>query len=86
MDTDIPEMGSARRYSKRVREIFSDIAGHHVFEIQVLRVAPDHVHILLNFRRGYSVAHVIGMLKSISASEIFDKFPKLKLALHQISS
>ena len=66
---------------KRVREIFSDIAGHHGFEIQELRVAPDHVHIFLSFPLRYSVAYVVGMLKSISASEIFDEFPEVKKEL-----
>ena len=63
---------------KRVREVFSGIVAHHGFEIQELRVAPDHVHIFLSFASRYSVAHVVGMLKSISASEIFDECPGVK--------
>ena len=66
---------------KRVGEIFSDIALHHGFEIQGLRIAPDHVHIFLSFPPRYSVAHVVGMLKSITASEIFDEFPEVKKEL-----
>ena len=66
---------------KRVREIFSDIAAYHGFEIQELRVAPDHVHIFLSFPPRYSIVHVVGMLKSISASEIFDEFPEAKKEL-----
>ena len=65
----------------RVREIFSDIAAHHGFEIQEMKVAPDHVHIFLSFPPRYSIAHVVGMLKSISGSEIFDKFPEVKKEL-----
>jgi putative transposase len=66
---------------KRVREIFFDIATHHGFEIQEMKVAPDHVHIFLSFPPRYSIAHVVGMLKSISGSEIFDKFPEVKKEL-----
>jgi putative transposase len=66
---------------KRVQEIFSDIAAHHGFEIQEMRVASDHVHIFLGFPPRYSIAHVVGMLKSISGSEIFDKFPEVKKEL-----
>ena len=66
---------------KRVREIFSDIAAHHGFEIQELRVAPDHVHIFLSFPPRYSIAHVVGVLKSITASEIFNEFPEVKKGL-----
>jgi putative transposase len=65
----------------KVGEIFSDIAAHHGFEIQELRVAPDHVHVFLSFPPRYSIAHVVGMLKSISASEIFDEFPEVKKEL-----
>jgi putative transposase len=66
---------------RKVREIFSDIAAHHGFEIQEMRVAPDHVHIFLSFPPRYSIAQVVGMLKSISGSEVFDKFPEVKKEL-----
>jgi putative transposase len=66
---------------RRVREIFSEIGAHHGFEILEMRVAPDHVHIFLGFPPRYSIAHVVGMLKSISASEIFDEFPEVKKEL-----
>ena len=66
---------------QRVREIFSEVASHHGFEIQEMRVAEDHVHIFLTFPPRYSIAHVVGLLKSISASEIFDEFPEVKKEL-----
>ena len=66
---------------KRVGEVFSEVAVHHGFEIQETRVAPDHVHIFLGFPPRYSIAHVVGMLKSISASEIFEEFPEVKKEL-----
>ncbi len=65
----------------RVREIFSEIAARHGFEIQEMKVAPDHVHIFLSFPPRYSIAHVVGMLKSISAGEIFDEYPEVKKEL-----
>ena len=46
-----------------------------------MRVAEDHVHIFLTFPPGYSIARVVGLLKSISASEIFDEFPEVKKEL-----
>jgi putative transposase len=52
---------------RRVREIFSEIGGHHGFEIQETRVAPDHVHIFFGFStevfdssRGWDVEEYIG--------------------------
>jgi putative transposase len=46
-----------------------------------MRVAEDHVHIFLTFPPRYSIAHVVGLLKSISAREIFDEFPEVKKKL-----
>ncbi len=65
----------------RVRELFREIADHHGFEIEEMEVAVDHVHIFLSFPPRYSIARVVGMFKSISASEIFEEFPKVKKEL-----
>ena len=65
----------------KVEEVFLDVAEHHGFEIQEMRVAPDHVHIFLSFPPRYSISQVVGMLKSISASEIFEKYPEVKKQL-----
>ena len=66
---------------KRIRELFSEIATHHGFEIQEMKIAADHVHIFLGFPTRYSIAKVVGMLKSISASEVFEEFPEIKKEL-----
>jgi putative transposase len=65
----------------RVKEVFGEIAERHGFEIQEVRVAPDHVHIFLSFPPRYSIAHVVGVLKSISAAEVFEEFPEVKKEL-----
>ena len=65
----------------KAREIFSEVAENYGFEIQEMRVALDHVDIFLSFPPKYSIAKVVGMLKSISASEIFEKFPEVKKEL-----
>jgi putative transposase len=76
-----------RRWIKRedirekVKEVFGEVAGHHGFEVQEVRVAPDHVHIFLSFPPRYSISQVVGMLKSISASEVFAKYPEIKKEL-----
>lgn len=62
---------------RRGIEIFSEIAGHHGFEIQEMRPAPDHVHIW-SFPPRYSIAYVVGLLESISVSEMFQEFPEVK--------
>lgn len=62
----------------RVKEVFLEIAEHHGFEIQEVKVAPDHVHVFLSFPPRYSIAHVVGVLKSISASKVFEEFSEVK--------
>jgi putative transposase len=66
---------------ERVKELFQEIAEHHGFLIDTLEVAPDHVHIFLSFPPRYSISKVVGMLKSISASEIFKEHPEVKKQL-----
>jgi len=63
---------------QEVRDIFQEIAINHDFEIDTLEVAKDHVHVFLSFPPRYSIATVVGMLKSISASVIFAKHPEVK--------
>ena len=67
--------GDIREKAKR---IFEEISGNHGFEIDTMEVAEDHVHIFLSFPPRYSIARVVGMLKSISASVIFKEHPEVK--------
>ena len=66
---------------EKVKEIFKEVAERHEYEIEEVSVAPDHVHIFLSFPPRYSIAHVVGVLKSISAAEVFEKFPEVKKEL-----
>ena len=65
----------------RVKELFYEIASHFDFEINRCEVSEDHVHILISFPPRYSVARVVGILKSISGSNIFREFSKVKKRL-----
>ena len=66
---------------ERVQAIFEEISQNHDFEIDTLEVAEDHVHIFLSFPPRYSISKVVGMLKSISASVIFNEHPEVKKTL-----
>ena len=44
-------------------------------------MAEEHVHVLISFPPRYSVAKVVGILKSISGGKIFKEFPKIKKKL-----
>jgi len=66
---------------ERVKELFQEIAEHHEFFIDTLEIAPERVHIFLSFPPRYSISKVAGMLKSISANEIFKEHPEVKKQL-----
>jgi putative transposase len=61
-----------------VAETFRAIAEEFDFGIEELAVEVDHVHRFLEFPPRYSIARVVGILKSISASRAFRQFPWLR--------
>ena len=70
-----------KEIEEMAREIFKEIAEQYEFEIDEMEVAIDHVHIFLVAPPRYSPARVVQILKSISAREIFKKFPRLRKQL-----
>ena len=68
------------------KEVFQEIAKQYEFEIDTMEVMEDHVHVFITTPPRYSVAQIVQILKSISAREIFKRFPKLRKILwnHEI--
>ena len=64
-----------------VKELFEEISKNHDFEIDTLEIAKDHVHIFLSFPPRDSISKVVGILKSISGSVIFQEHPEVKKEL-----
>ena len=46
-----------------------------------MEVANDHVHLFLSFPPRYSISKAVGILKSISASRVFQEHPEVKREL-----
>jgi len=63
---------------EKVGEVIGEIAENHVFEIDTMEIAQDHIRIFLSFPPRYSISRVVGMLKSISARVIFEEHPEVK--------
>lgn len=61
-----------------VEYTFREVANNHDLEIDTMEIAEDHVHIFLSFPPRYSIAKVVGMLKSISAKEVFNQHPEVE--------
>ena len=64
-----------------VEELFREIALHHEVEIETMEVSEDHVHLFVSFPPRYSIARVVGLFKSVSASEVFRRHPEVKREL-----
>ncbi len=64
-----------------VESVFKEIAIANDFEIEVMEIAEDHVHIFLGFPPRYSLAQVVQRFKGQSAREIFQRYPEVKKEL-----
>jgi putative transposase len=64
-----------------LKEVFSQIAVEYGFEIDTMEVMEDHVHIFTEVPPRYSPAEVVQIMKSVSAREVFKKFPRLRKEL-----
>jgi len=67
--------------AKSLKVAFQEIAERYEFEIDTMEVNEDHVHLFLSAPPRYSPAHVVQILKSISARMMFKEFPKIKKQL-----
>jgi len=67
--------GEVKEYLKSV---FQNIAKEYDFCILNMAVVEDHIHVLIEAPPSYSPSELVQVLKSISARELFKKFPKMK--------
>ena len=64
-----------------LKAVFNKIAEEYNFNIDTMEVMEDHVHIFVEVPPRYSPARVVQVMKSISAREVFSKFPNLRKQL-----
>ena len=67
--------GEVRRYLK---EVFVRIAEEYEFHIDTMEVMQDHVHIFIEAPPSYSPGRLVQVLKSISARELYKRFPVMR--------
>ena len=70
-----------KEVSEYLKSTFNKIAEEYGFRIDTMEVMGDHVHIFIEVPPKYSPARVVQIMKSISAREIFKKFPELRKQL-----
>lgn len=61
-----------------LKTILCEICERYSYEINALEVMPDHVHIFVKASQTVAPCDIARTLKSISAIELFKRFPKLK--------
>ena len=67
-----------KEVSDYLKTIFNKIADEYEFKIDTMEVMENHVHIFVEVPPRYSPARVVQIMKSISAREVFSKFPALR--------
>jgi len=70
-----------KEVSGYMKTIFNKIAEEYEFRIDTMEVMEDHVHVFVEVPPRYSPARVVQVMKSISAREVFSKFPELRKQL-----
>ena len=64
--------------AESLKEIFRGIAERYEMEIDTMEVMPDHVHLFLVVPPKYSPGKVVQIMKSVSARELFRRYPRLR--------
>ena len=67
-----------KEVSDCIKKIFQKIAKEYEFGIDTMEVMEDHVHVFVEVPPRHSPARVVQVMKSISAREVFKKFPDLR--------
>ena len=70
--------GEVARFTRRT---FKRIAREYEWEIEEMSVQSDHVHLFVHVPPKHAPAQVVQIMKSISAREIFETFPRLRKRL-----
>jgi putative transposase len=59
-------------------ELFKEILDAREYEVIEMERAKDHVHIFTSIPPKYSVGEMVRILRSVSAKEIFRRYPEVK--------
>lgn len=67
-----------KQIEKELKLVLKNICDTYNYEIKALEVMPDHIHIFVDTPQTIAPCDIARTLKSISAIELFKKFPELK--------
>ena len=63
---------------EELKVIFDGIAERYYLHFHAIGTDQDHLHILVEAAPRYSLSNVMHICKSITAKEIFKRFPEVK--------
>ena len=66
------------KITKAILEISKEIEQRYDIEFEAIGTDGDHIHLLCSFKPSYSGADVVRIFKSITARELFKRFPELR--------
>ena len=69
------------RIKETTKELFREILEARDCEVEEIEMAEDHIHIFTSIPPRYSIAEIVGVLKKVSAKEIFRRYPEVKREL-----
>ena len=61
----------------RCKALFAQIATEHDFEVRIMEVMPDHVHLFISAHPKYAPGELVKKLKGQSGRWLFMEFPEL---------
>ena len=61
-----------------LKKVFKEIAEEYEFQIDTMEVMADHVHLFIEVSPSYAPARVVQIMKSISAKELYKRYPELR--------
>ena len=70
-------MGEKARKSY-IYKVIKEVGERYEFEIRRVAVDEDHVHLFVGAPPRYSPSHIAGLIKVITAREMFKEFPGIK--------
>ena len=65
-------------YAEFLKALFRKIAYDYDMEVSEIEIMEDHIHMMLKAEPRESPAHIMQVLKSISAREFFRAYPEIK--------
>src|SRR3989338_3649869 len=65
-------------YAEFLKALFRKIAYDHDMEVSEIEIMEDHIHMMLKAEPRESPAHIMQVLKSISAREFFREYPEIR--------